>query len=131
MCKNNVEDEGGEVSQEKDDVENSVTGNMGDKNEKEPENYDKEHCVETRSEAISQEILTPDEIPVYCTAIIENCPDPELDEDYYQSIRRFLVSEQHLEQNVSRAELQYISSGSSRNKRVHPHCVYCGVCEDS
>ena len=38
----------------------------------------------------------PDVIPVYSIAILENCPDEELNDDYGQSIRRFLSSEQHL-----------------------------------
>ena len=43
----------------------------------------------------------PDVIPVHCIATVENCPDSTLNEDYEESIRRFLVSEQHLSRILS------------------------------
>ena len=54
----------------------------------------------------------PDVIPVYCIATLENCPDANLDDEYGQSIRRFLLSEQHLAQNISSVDLEHLSSRS-------------------
>lgn len=121
-CENNVLEitEAEEVSQERDDIIKN-TENIGDEIEKEHEDDDKESCVVT---TITQEIpvTIPEEIPVYCTALIENCPDCELTEDYYQSIRRFLVSEEHLVKNISSAELQFISSRLFRSN-LYTHTV--------
>ena len=47
----------------------------------------------------------PDIVPVYCTATLENCPDGVLSQEYGDSIRRFLVSESHLQQNIASADL--------------------------
>ena len=67
-------------------------------------------------------VKCPDMIPVYCIATLENCPDANLDEEYGESIRRFLLSEQHLVQNVSSVDLQHLSSRSFRNNS-HTHTV--------
>ena len=64
----------------------------------------------------------PDIIPVYCIATLENCPDSGLNEEYGESIRRFLLSEQHLVQNISSVDLQHLSSRSFRNNS-HMHTV--------
>ena len=64
----------------------------------------------------------PEVITVYGTAILENCPDAELNSDYGDSIRRFLSSEQHLVQNVSSVDLKHLSSRSFRNN-THTHTV--------
>ena len=64
----------------------------------------------------------PDVIPVYCVATLENCPDANLDDEYGQSIRRFLLSEQHLVQNISSVHLEHLSSRSFRNDS-HTHTV--------
>ena len=61
-------------------------------------------------------------VAVYCTATLENCPDSQLNEDYSQSIRRFLLSEQHLERNIQSTELQYLSSRSFRGN-LYTHLV--------
>ena len=58
---------------EKDDT---VAENMVNKNEKERENDNEEFCVAAASsETICQDIslAPPEEIPVYCIAMIENC----------------------------------------------------------
>ena len=64
----------------------------------------------------------PDVIPVYCIATLENCPDVELNNEYGESIKRFLFSEQHLAQNISSVDLQHLSSRSFR-KNIHTHTV--------
>ena len=62
----------------------------------------------------------PDIVPVYCTATLENCPDGVLSQEYGDSIRRFLGSEPHLQQNIASAHLQHSSSRSFRgNKYTH------------
>ena len=67
-------------------------------------------------------VKCPDIIPVYCIATLENCPDSSLNEEYGESIRRFLLSEQHLVQNISSVDLQHLSSRSFRNNS-HTHTV--------
>ena len=126
-CENSVVIEAGaaEVSEKDDIIENTVAENMVNENKKERENGNEELCVAAASsETICQDIplAAPEEIPVYCIATVENCPDSVVTEDYYQSIRRFLGSEQHLVQNISSAELQYISSRSFRNN-LYTHTV--------
>ena len=81
------------------------------------ENTDEETCVTTSGMTVSQErpLPIPDVIPVFCIATLENCPDSQLNDDYCQSIRRFLGSEQHLVQNISSSELQYVETRSQRN----------------
>ena len=61
---------------------------------------DDEVIENTVSHQTSTANATPDVIPVYCIATIENCPDSELNKDYGDSIRQFLASEQHLAQNI-------------------------------
>ena len=61
-------------------------------------------------------------IPVYCTATLENCPDEILNNEYGESIRRFLSSEPHLIQNISSVDPQHLSSRSLRNN-THIHTV--------
>ena len=119
-CENNLEVETEEVSQEKVNMENSVANKMRDEKGKELEN-DEESCDTTNHDIVPTN-TSSDEVPVYCTATVDNCPDSELNDDYYQSIRRFLVSEQHLVQNISSAELQFVSSRSSRNN-LYTHTV--------
>ena len=69
----------------------------------------------------------PDVIPVYSIAILENCPDEKLNDDYGQSIRRFLSSEQHLMQNITAVDLQHMSSRSFRNTHTHTVSVTINV----
>ena len=113
-CVNNLEVEAEEVSQE-----NSIPNEMRDENGKELEN-DEESCRATNHDILPITTGSDDVVPVYCTATVGNCPDSVLTDDYYQSIRRFLVSEEHLMQNISSAELQYVSC--SRNN-LHTHTI--------
>ena len=64
-------------------------------------------------------MTTPEDIPVYCITSVENCPDSEVTEDYYQLIRLFLGSEQHFVQNISSAKCQFISRKNSDTTRVN------------
>ena len=73
---------------------------------------------------ISQEVsaAAPGLIPVHCIATVENCPDSILNEDYGDSIRRFITSEPHLAQNIVSADLQHVSSRSFRHN-IFTHTV--------
>ena len=64
----------------------------------------------------------PEMIKVYCTATLENCPDSVLSQEYGDSIRRFLGSEPHLQQNIASADMQILSSRSFRNNK-YTHTV--------
>ena len=129
--------EGVEAIQENDDhvneqtaenVAKSINVENNDKIEKqvvaekeilEEVNVDEEDPSTTNDQrSVSQQfstVVTLDVIAVFCLATVENCPDSQLNDDYGQSIRSFLASEQHLEQNIMNTELQYLSSRSFRN----------------
>ena len=108
-----------ELLAEKADEKENATGEFVTEN-KVDENVTKTGDEESIEAANSAPI--PEIIPVYCSATLENCPDSHLNEEYGESIKRFLVSEQHLEQNISSAELQYVSSKSCRNN-LYSHTV--------
>ena len=59
---------------------------------------------------------------VFAVATFENCPDQQLNQEYVDSLMRYLRSEPHLEQNIASAELQYLSTRSFRNS-VFVHSV--------
>ena len=65
----------------------------------------------------------PDFVTVYCTATLDNCPDGVLSQEYGDSIRRFLGSEPHLQQNIVSADLQHSSSRSFRGNK-YTHAVF-------
>ena len=68
----------------------------------------------------SNKDLVPDVIPVYCTATLDNCPDEVLSQEYGQSLRRFIHSEQHLKENVVSSDITHMSTRSLRNNKfVH------------
>ena len=111
-----------------DDAENTVEDVNIENAEKVPdihvqrENFVVENNDEETRPVSQQVTAIPDVIPVHCIATIENCPDATLNEDYSESIRRFLGSEQHLSQNIVSAELSYVSSRSFRNN-IYTHTV--------
>ena len=84
----------------------------------------KNHSEDIRTVAAPADLAAPcpEESIVYGTATIENCPDAELNNDYGDSIRRFLHSEPHLVQNISSVHLQHLSSRCFRNN-THTHTV--------
>ena len=70
----------------------------------------------------------PDIISVYCIATLENCPDSVLNQEYGDSIRRFIHSEHHLAENIASTELNHMSSRSSKsNTYVHTVSVILKV----
>ena len=58
-------------------------------------------------------------VPVYCIATFENCPDEELTQDYADSLRRYLASEDHLCHNISSAEFKHVSTRRLGSRFVH------------
>ena len=52
---------------------------------------------------------------VCATAVFENCPHPQLEQEDIESLQRFLVSENHLKQNIVNVNLNNLSSRSFRN----------------
>ena len=122
---NNVHEQTEEVAVEKIYDENNVEMKEIIEDElvdKDPSRADVVSQEEERPISQQPSNKTPDVIPVFCMATVENCPDSQLNEDYGNSIRRFLASEQHLEQNIVSTELQYMSSRSFRNN-LHTHTV--------
>ena len=95
-----------EKEKHKDDEENIAEVESTANAERTKEGNANEEMVNTVAKKSS---AIPDGIPVYCIATIENCPDSELNKEYCDSIRWFLVSEQHLAQNIISTELDYIS----------------------
>ena len=63
-----------------------------------------------------------DEVKVFATGIFENCPDYELHEDYLLSMRKFILSENHLQSNISDVRTAPLSSRQSSSK-LYTHTV--------
>ena len=57
----------------------------------------------------------PEIVPIYAIASFENCPVGQLTEEYADSLKRFLKSEEHLDQNISGTEFYHQSSRSLRS----------------
>ena len=112
-----------EVEAEKAETEEAVEAPQTTLPLKEVAKESNEHCNE-HNDILETSLGAncPDVIPVYCIATLENCPDANLDDEYGQSIRRFLLSEQHLVQNISSVDLEHLSSRSFRNDS-HTHTV--------
>ena len=47
---------------------------------------------------------------VFATAEFENCPDEILSEDYFESLRKFILSEQHLQNNIQDIKTSFLTS---------------------
>ena len=56
-----------------------------------------------------------DLVPVFGITVFENCPHEFLTEEYSESLKRFVTSEEHLAQNIANTEFKYQSSRSLRN----------------
>ena len=50
------------------------------------------------------------EVKVYATGTFENCPDCELSEDYFASLKKFILSENHLQNNISDIKTVHLTS---------------------
>ena len=62
--------------------------------------------IEVRDEVVCEH----SEVKVYATGVFENCPDESLTEDYYVSLRKFVTSETHLEDNIASVKMAQLSS---------------------
>ena len=69
----------------------------------------------------------PSTVPVYCLAVLENCPDENLSQEYEDSLRRYLASEEHLSRNIVSAQFVHETSRSLRNSFVHTVAVVLHV----
>ena len=61
-------------------------------------------------------------VTVYCTATLENCPGRMWNAEYDDSIRRFLHSEYHLQENVLSGDIKHLSTRSCR-KNTFEHTM--------
>ena len=77
------------------------------------------HQVNTFSEVRDEIVEEEQEVRVSATGVFENCPDEKLSDDYYESLRKFVLSEKHLEENISCVNLAHLSSRQLRQKFVH------------
>ena len=59
------------------------------------------------------------EVKVFTTGVFENCPDEKLSEDYFVSLRKFICSENHLENNISCVKFAHLSSRQINRHFVH------------
>ena len=66
--------------------------------------------------AVRDELVSEDsEVKVYATGVFENCPDAELSECYFESLKKFILSEKHLEENISSVKIAQMSSQQLRS----------------
>ena len=122
-----IEAEEAPVVESEVETENNTFIDAGNENNEVVANIEplRENVVPIEEKNVDDEALAapcPDVIAVYAIATLENCPDAQLDDDYGASIRRFLTSEQHLDQNVASVDLHHLSSRSFRNN-THTHIV--------
>ena len=64
----------------------------------------------TLSEVRDEVVYEHSEVKVYATGVFENCPDKTLSDDYYVSLRKFVTSETHLEDNIASVKMAQLSS---------------------
>jgi hypothetical protein len=62
------------------------------------------------------------EVKVYATGIFENCPDQSLYDDYFESLQKFILSENHLQSNISNVKIVPISSRQTSHL-IYTHAV--------
>ena len=66
---------------------------------------------EPRLTPVSDEVLLEhSEIKVYAEGVFENCPDANILDEYYSSLRKFIFSEKHLENNIVSVKMAQLSS---------------------
>ena len=62
------------------------------------------------------------EVKVYATGIFENCPDQRLFDEYFESLQKFILSENHLQSNISNVKIVPISSRQTSHQ-IYTHAV--------
>jgi hypothetical protein len=75
--------------------------------------------IVTFNEVRDEFLFEDSEVKVYATGVLENCPDEELSEDYFVSLRKFICSEPHLENNVVCVRFSHLSS-----RQINLHFVH-------
>ena len=72
------------------------------------------HCYQPAptsfNEVRDEFVLEDTEEKVYATGVFENCPDANLSEDYFESLKRFVLSESHLQDNIDGVKIVQLSS---------------------
>ena len=101
------------------------------------QNYDVNTCEDaTATPTLNENFIdgsikqatVSDVIKVYAIATIDNCPDQDLNEEYGDSLRRFVHCEHHLKENITSIEVQHLSTRSQQcNKFVHTISVIMHV----
>ena len=62
------------------------------------------------------------EVIVYATGIFENCPDQRLFDEYFESLQKFILSENHLQSNISNVKIVPTSSRQTSHL-LYTHAV--------
>ena len=55
----------------------------------------------TLSEVKDELVPEDTEVKVLATGVFENCPDSKLSDEYHESLRKFILSERHLQESIS------------------------------
>ena len=67
------------------------------------------------------------EVNVFATVIFENCPDEMLSEDYLVSLKKFILSENHLQKNIKDIKTLHLTS-RQLNDQSYFHTVSVEIC---
>ena len=59
------------------------------------------------------------EVKVTAIGVFESCPDEKLSQDYYESLNKFILSEAHLQENISTVKIHQMSSKQQGKLFVH------------
>lgn len=77
---------------------------------------------------VMDELVEESEVIVYATGVFENCPDENLSEDYFVSLQKFLLSENHLKNNITNINTAHLTSRRLRSQMfIHTVKVEIGV----
>ena len=91
------------------DAADTATVEMSDQPTEVPDDIGNNEAIATQVQAV------PEFITVHCVATFENCPDDQLNQEYADSLMRYMRSEPHLEQNLVNADMKHLSGRSFRN----------------
>ena len=62
------------------------------------------------------------EVNVNATGVFEDCPDPRLNYEYFLSLQKFILSESHLQNNISDVKMFPVSSRQT-SPMMYKHTV--------
>ena len=82
------------------------------------------------SEVRDEFLIEDSEVKIFATGVFENCPEEKLSEDYFVSLRKFICSETHLENNISGVKFAHLSSRQINRHFVHSVKVEISVKTD-